>query len=58
VGGRKRDSSDTPDEPDNPPCFVAPPSLFDGGQYPTISKGENPVRPNPKSVEGTRPARP
>ncbi len=58
VGGTKRDASDTPAEPDNPPCFVAPPSLWDGGMYPTISKGENPLRPNPKSVEGTRPARP
>ena len=59
VGGRKRDATDTPpNDMDNPPCFVAPPSLWDGKMYPNVNKGKAPLRPNPKSVEGTRPARP
>jgi hypothetical protein len=37
---------------------VAPPSLWDGNMYPRVNKGKSPLRPNPKSVEGTRPANP
>jgi phospholipid/cholesterol/gamma-HCH transport system substrate-binding protein len=50
----------TKQEPDSglPPCYVQPPSLWDGGQFPRIGSGEAPIRPNPTGYEGTRPANP
>ena len=39
---RRRASSDATNG--EPPCFVAPKSLFDGGQFPTVGRGEAPVR--------------
>jgi len=48
-------------EPANgePPCLVAPGSLYDGGVYPRVNrKGQTPVRPNPLGTDGTRPAVP
>jgi ABC-type transporter Mla subunit MlaD len=41
-----------------PPCFVAPKSLFDGSQYPRLGRGEAPVRPNPPGYLGSEPATP
>jgi len=40
-----------------PPCLVAPPQLWDGGQYPRVNrKGQTPIRPNPLGNDGSRPA--
>ena len=55
TGGREKP------EPENgqPPCFVAPPSLFDGRQYPRLQRGGAPLRPPPPGTLGTDgPARP
>lgn len=47
-------------EPANgePPCFVAPGSLFDGGQYPRVGSSEAPLEPNPQDNDGSEPAVP
>jgi phospholipid/cholesterol/gamma-HCH transport system substrate-binding protein len=41
-----------------PPCYVAPPLLFDNKQFPLLQKGEAPVRPAPGPYDGSKPARP
>jgi len=41
-----------------PPCFVAPPSLFNGERYNRLDRGEAPVREAPKGLEGNAPADP
>jgi phospholipid/cholesterol/gamma-HCH transport system substrate-binding protein len=41
-----------------PPCFVQPPSLFQGQQFPRLMRGRAPVVTAPKDREGTEPARP
>jgi phospholipid/cholesterol/gamma-HCH transport system substrate-binding protein len=53
TGGTKRD-------PENglPPCFVAPRSLWDAGQYPRVRSGRGPLRPKPTGTQGSQPARP
>ena len=47
-------------EPANgePPCFVQPKSLWDGGSYPRLGRGEAPVRKPPQGVRRLGPARP
>jgi hypothetical protein len=40
------------------PCWVQPPSLFQGQQFPRLTRGRAPVLVAPKSNEGTEPARP
>jgi ABC-type transporter Mla subunit MlaD len=47
-------------EPENgePPCFVAPRSLFDGGQFPRVESGVAPVRKPPPRTLGSEPAVP
>ncbi len=48
-------------EPTNgePPCLVAPGSLWDGGRYPNVTRnGQTPIRPNPSGNDGTSPAVP
>jgi len=41
------------------PCFVQPPSLFDGNQFPRLQRGEAPVKPSPYTGnEGTKPPGP
>ena len=52
-GGRKRDATNG-----EPPCFVQPKSLFDGGYFPTTGRGEAPVRDNPPGNLGSEPATP
>ena len=37
---------------------MAPKSLFDGGQYPRVGRGEAPVRDNPPGNLGSEPATP
>jgi virulence factor Mce-like protein len=38
-----------------PPCFVQPPSLYDGKQFPKLRSGVAPNKPAPKGKEGTEP---
>ena len=45
-------------EDGEPPCFVEPPSLWDGNTFPRLSKGQAPVEPPPEGNAGTRPASP
>src|SRR5439155_861632 len=39
-----------------PPCFEAPPSLWDGHFFPNLNKGKAPNVPKPGKFEGTKPA--
>jgi phospholipid/cholesterol/gamma-HCH transport system substrate-binding protein len=41
-----------------PPCFVAPPLLFQDQKYPRLRRGQAPFVPAPEGREGNRPARP
>ena len=41
-----------------PPCFVAPKSLFDGGQFPRQESGVAPIRDPPPGTLGSEPAVP
>ncbi len=41
-----------------PPCFVAPPLLFQHQQYPRLRKGHAPIVPAPRGRQGLSPARP
>jgi virulence factor Mce-like protein len=45
-------------EPDLPPCFVQPPSLFNRERIPTLERGEEQLRRAPQQNEGTQPAKP
>jgi phospholipid/cholesterol/gamma-HCH transport system substrate-binding protein len=38
------------------PCFIQPPSLFQGQQFPRLVKGKAPIVPAPQGRAGTRPA--
>jgi phospholipid/cholesterol/gamma-HCH transport system substrate-binding protein len=52
-GGPVRESSNG-----EPPCYVAPPSLFDGRFFPRLVKGGAPLRPPPPGTLGSQPANP
>jgi phospholipid/cholesterol/gamma-HCH transport system substrate-binding protein len=52
-GGEVRDA-----KKDEPPCFVAPRSLFDGRLFPRLEKGEAPLRAPPPDTLGSEPAAP
>jgi phospholipid/cholesterol/gamma-HCH transport system substrate-binding protein len=52
-GGEVRESKNG-----EPPCYVAPPSLFDGRMFPRLVKGGAPLRPPPPGALGARPANP
>ena len=41
-----------------PPCFVQPPQLWGGEQYPNVNKGEDRLRKPPQGNEGSAAARP
>jgi phospholipid/cholesterol/gamma-HCH transport system substrate-binding protein len=41
-----------------PPCFVAPPLLFQDQKYPRLRRGRAPLVPPPQGREGNTPARP
>jgi phospholipid/cholesterol/gamma-HCH transport system substrate-binding protein len=53
AGGEVPDATEN-----NPPCFVAPPSLFQNQQFPRLERGKAPLVPPPKLFEGTKPAKP
>jgi phospholipid/cholesterol/gamma-HCH transport system substrate-binding protein len=50
----------TQPDPNNsaPPCYVQPPSLFNGQDFPLLQKGDAPIKPAPGTYDGTKPARP
>jgi phospholipid/cholesterol/gamma-HCH transport system substrate-binding protein len=50
--GEVRDPSDNPEAP---PCILAPPSLFDNRIYNRVEKGNAPLRPMPRGFDGTKP---
>jgi phospholipid/cholesterol/gamma-HCH transport system substrate-binding protein len=52
-GGVKREPS-----AGEPPCYIAPGSVWDGNRYPHLVQGGDKLIPPPKGVEGRRPARP
>jgi phospholipid/cholesterol/gamma-HCH transport system substrate-binding protein len=48
-----------PDSQNNePPCYVQPPLLFNGQDFPLLQKGQAPVKPAPGPYDGSKPARP
>ena len=53
----RRDPVDSGGE-ELPPCFVQPPFLWDGKQYPTLDRGEAPLVKAPFGLEGRAPANP
>ena len=58
-GGERRDSVPSPPDGPAPPCFVQPPSLYNGQRFPFLRRGRAPnVRPPANSESGTQPARP
>lgn len=40
-----------------PPCFIAPPSLFQNQKYPRLRRGQAPIVDAPRGLEGTEPVR-
>jgi len=48
----------TKNEEKSPPCFVAPPSLFDGKQFIKLPRGKTPNVDPPEGLEGNSPANP
>ena len=52
-GGQVRESKNG-----EPPCYVAPPSLFDGRMFPRLVKGGAPLRDPPPGTLGAKPANP
>jgi hypothetical protein len=57
AGGEQPDPSGS-GESAEPPCFVAPRSLFQNQKYPRLRRGQAPLVPAPQGREGTRPATP
>jgi virulence factor Mce-like protein len=57
AGGERPDPSGS-GETAAPPCFVAPPSLFQDQKYPRLRAGRAPVVDAPAGTEGNAPARP
>jgi virulence factor Mce-like protein len=54
------DGSEVPDSPGNglPPCFIQPPSLWDGNLFPRMDRNEAPLRTKPRGNQGSQPASP
>jgi ABC-type transporter Mla subunit MlaD len=57
AGGEQPNPSGA-DETAAPPCFVAPPLLFQHQQYPRLRRGRAPIVSAPRGREGASPARP
>jgi phospholipid/cholesterol/gamma-HCH transport system substrate-binding protein len=55
--GEQRDPEGSGEEAE-PPCFEAPPSLFQGQKFPRLRRGQAPFVPAPFGREGTQPATP
>jgi phospholipid/cholesterol/gamma-HCH transport system substrate-binding protein len=58
AGGEQREPDDNPPEGKDPtpPCFVQPPSLYDGNRYPRLRRGKAPKVDAPGYREGRAPA--
>jgi phospholipid/cholesterol/gamma-HCH transport system substrate-binding protein len=59
AGGEQVEPVDTAEGPGRsrrPPCFVAPPSLYNGRQFVIPQRGRAPLRPKPGFRSGNRPA--
>ena len=56
-GGEQRDPSGSGTDA-SPPCFAAPPQLFQDQLYPRLRSGQAPVVAAPRGEQGNRPARP
>jgi len=52
-GGEKKDSVNN-----EPPCFVQPPSLYDGSYFPRLRRGKHGLVAPPGPYDGTEPATP
>jgi virulence factor Mce-like protein len=57
MGGERKDPIDSGTSK-RPPCFVQPPSLFNGKKFNKPGKGEAPVRKAPTNLEGNAPTDP
>ncbi len=56
-GGEQRDGGGEGEEAE-PPCFEAPPLLWDGRKFPRLTRGKAPLVPAPQGREGSSPATP
>ena len=56
-GGEQRNPSGSGENAE-PPCFVAPPQLYQNEKFPRLRAGQAPFTPAPVGREGTRPATP
>ena len=56
-GGEQRDASGSGHSAE-PPCFVAPPQLYQNEKFPRLRSGQAPFTPAPEGRDGTRPATP
>ena len=56
-GGERKNPIDAPLPTDKaPPCFVAPPQLYDGKKFIVPRRGKAPLVPAPRGIEGNSPA--
>jgi phospholipid/cholesterol/gamma-HCH transport system substrate-binding protein len=58
AGGERRDAVESGPGSPAPPCFVQPPSLYNGQRFPFIRRGVAPKVAAPKGTAGTKPASP
>ena len=56
-GGEQRDPAGEGENAE-PPCFEAPPLLWDGRKFPRLTRGKAPLVPAPQGREGSSPASP
>jgi len=56
-GGEDRNPAGSGDGAE-PPCFVAPPQLYQNDRFPRLGRGRAPFTPAPQGREGTEPATP
>jgi phospholipid/cholesterol/gamma-HCH transport system substrate-binding protein len=56
-GGEQRNPSGSAENAE-PPCFVAPPHLYQDDKFPRLGRGQAPFTPAPQGREGNRPATP
>jgi phospholipid/cholesterol/gamma-HCH transport system substrate-binding protein len=56
-GGEQRDPTGSGEHAE-PPCFVAPPHLYQNDKFPRIGRGQSPFTPAPEGRAGTQPATP
>ena len=56
-GGEQRNPAGSGEDAE-PPCFVAPPQLYQGEKFPRLGRGQAPFTPAPQGQEGRSPATP